>query len=86
LAKSSPVSLFKFKIEFYFDFEFISESFKLFFDGWKGRKPMLLQVIPPITRTYVDFLEKYKAEGIIKKYDNIYFSDDFEWYKCYLLF
>ncbi|GBB83141.1 hypothetical protein RclHR1_00010023 [Rhizophagus clarus] len=78
LAKSSPTSLFKFK--FYLKFTFILKfNLKLLFDDWKGRNPMLLQAIPSNSTLYIDLLEKYKAEGIIKTYDNILVFEDFDW-------
>ncbi|GBC47163.2 hypothetical protein GLOIN_2v1866989 [Rhizophagus irregularis DAOM 181602=DAOM 197198] len=52
-------------------------SLKLFFDDWKGRHPMLLQFA--LNDDYDDLIEKYKAEGIIKRYDNKASYDDFEW-------
>src|SRR5207249_263488 len=80
LTKSSPASLFRFKI--YFNFSFRLKSLKLFFDSWKGRHPVFLQTILfnsfSVSDEY-DFIEKYKAEGIIKKYDNVNVFEDFEW-------
>jgi hypothetical protein len=92
LIRSSPSSLFKFKFYFYEPPK--PEALKLFFDNWKGRHPMLLQTIPEdkfvaydyindyIADDYIGIIEKYKAEGVIKKYDDycdrISF-EDFEW-------
>ncbi|CAB4407617.1 unnamed protein product [Rhizophagus irregularis] len=86
LAKLSPNCLFKFKFSYYYR-EIDSKSLKLFFNNWKGRNPMLLQIIP---RTHLPNLEmsslidKYIADGIVKKYDyNINYKHttfkDFEW-------
>ncbi|CAB5390343.1 unnamed protein product [Rhizophagus irregularis] len=77
LAKSSPTNLFKFKFKFCYNHNFKSDSLKLFFDDWKGRHPMLLQFA--LNDDYDDLIEKYKAEGIIKRYDNKASYDDFEW-------
>jgi hypothetical protein len=77
LAKSSPTNLFKFKFKFWFSFIFESDSLKLFFDNWKGRHPMLLQLNDNYDSYHL--IEKYKAEGIIKRYDNEVYYDDFEW-------
>ena len=73
LIKSSPTSLFKFKFHFSRFSEPKSESLKLFFDNWKGRHPMLLHT--NYIRSYhqckhFDLINKYKTEGIIKRYDN----------------
>ncbi|RIA92241.1 hypothetical protein C1645_820926 [Glomus cerebriforme] len=86
LTKLSPTSLFKFKFSYYYK-QIDSESLKLFFNNWKGRHPMLLQMISRRNATniekYFDLIEKFKAEGIIKKYDyNTWYEnafEDFEW-------
>ncbi|GBC31139.2 hypothetical protein GLOIN_2v1788901 [Rhizophagus irregularis DAOM 181602=DAOM 197198] len=59
------------------------ESLELFFENWKGknRNPMLLQTSYS-TLKYFNLTEKYKAEGIIKKYyHNLSEStfENFEW-------
>ncbi|GBB91003.1 hypothetical protein RclHR1_01810006 [Rhizophagus clarus] len=87
LANSSPIGLFKFKL--YYKVAPKLEFVKSFFDKWKGRHPMLLQTIPipfignqDTCKYYFDLIEKYKAEGIIKKYDHDvyeYTFEDFEW-------
>ena len=69
LTKSSPTSLFKFKFSFFKAPEL--ESFKLFLDNWKGRHPMLLQIITSRTYLNSDLIEKYKTQGIIRKYEEI---------------
>ena len=85
LTKSSPTGLFKFKFRFGQSLIPKLESFKLFFDNWKGRHPMLLQMMMASTmeKKYFDLIEKYKMEGIIKKYDNnnVYGErfEDYEW-------
>jgi hypothetical protein len=87
LTRSSPISLFKFK--FYSLEPPKSEALKLFFDNWKGRHPMLLQTISEdifIRRNedYTVMIEKYKAKGVIKKYDDDfhgYSFEVFEWIK-----
>ncbi|RIA92891.1 hypothetical protein C1645_820084 [Glomus cerebriforme] len=79
LAESSPVCLFKFK--FYCTRTLELESLKLFFDSWKDKHPMLLQTMP-VYDCMFDLINKYKAEGIVKKYDdNLYSFEDFEWIK-----
>jgi hypothetical protein len=74
LTRSSPTSLFKFK--FYFSITPKSDTLKLFFYNWKGRHLMLLQTIPKgYVREHNDaMIEKYKAKGVIKKYDESYVS------------
>jgi hypothetical protein len=81
LTKSAPTNLFKFK--FYSHGLPRLESLKLFFDNWRERQPMLLQII---SDKIIDLpiIEKYKAEGIIEKYDYDYWwrertFNDFEW-------
>ncbi|GBB88547.1 hypothetical protein RclHR1_15090006 [Rhizophagus clarus] len=89
LIRSSPTNLFK----FYFHKPPKFKSLKSFFDDWKGKRSMLLQIIQDnsfgicneIEMQYFDLLEEYKAQGIIKKYDynhllrkSITF-EDFEW-------
>jgi hypothetical protein len=69
LAKSSPNSLYKFIFCFHRS-QVKLESLRLFFDNWKGRHPMILQFIQ-ITHFSVghnNLIEKYKAEGVIKKF------------------
>ncbi|GBC05425.1 hypothetical protein RclHR1_06210010 [Rhizophagus clarus] len=68
LAKSAPISLFNFK--FYFR-TFKLEDFKLFFDNWKNRRPMLLKIKhsrDESDQQLVDLVEQYRAKGIIKKW------------------
>jgi hypothetical protein len=84
LTRSSPTSLFKFK--FYFSVNPKLDTLKLFFDNWKGRHPMLLQTIPTgYVYEHKDLIKKYKAKGVIEKYDDCYISsysfEDFEWIK-----
>jgi hypothetical protein len=79
LTKSSPNSLFKFKFNIY-HWPIKLDSLKLFFDNWKGRRPMLLQFNKiKIIEEISDLIEKYKIEGVIKKYDNYLYGEDFEW-------
>ncbi|PKC64106.1 hypothetical protein RhiirA1_537273 [Rhizophagus irregularis] len=75
LTSSSPISLSKFK--FYNHSIFNLESLKLFFDNWKGRNPMSLQLNQMIDE--VELIEKYKAERIIKEYHNSLRNEEFEW-------
>jgi hypothetical protein len=80
LAESSPASLFKFKFGFYYR-KIKLESLKLLFVNWKGRHPMLLQLSQRSNtmEELFSLIEKYKAEGIIEKYDNYLHGEDFEW-------
>ncbi|RGB30082.1 hypothetical protein C1646_818098 [Rhizophagus diaphanus] len=82
LTKSSSTNLFKFK--FYSHGLPRLESLKSFFDRWRGRQPMLLQII---SDKIIDLkiIERYKAEGIVERYDYAYWwrkrnFDDFEWF------
>ena len=75
LAKSSPTSLYKFifpctKLKL--------SSLKSFFDKWKGRHPMLLHTIYHHNNEYFDLFKKYEAKGIIKKFDNSPYGNNFE--------
>ncbi|RGB37215.1 hypothetical protein C1646_757171 [Rhizophagus diaphanus] len=87
LTESSPISLFKFKFHFSYELPNL-EYFKIFFDNWKGRNPMLLQFLKTgrMIKEYNDLIDKYKSEGIIKKFDYEEYSgdyfDDFEWIKA----
>ncbi|RIA82705.1 hypothetical protein C1645_880891 [Glomus cerebriforme] len=64
LTKSSPINLFKFK--FCNCYQLKLESLKLFFDNWKDRPPMLLQL--KHLKNMKVLLEKYKVMGKIKEY------------------
>jgi hypothetical protein len=79
LTKSSPPNLFKFK--FYCFCVPQLESLEFFFDNWKGKHPMLLQTTP-LNRSCYDLIEKYKVEGVVKKFGHSLHNlkdDDFEW-------
>ncbi|PKK79004.1 hypothetical protein RhiirC2_842986 [Rhizophagus irregularis] len=81
LTKSSSNGLFKFKIYSYA--VPILKSLELFFNSWKGRRPMLLQIIS-VKDIDLEMIKRYKKEGIIKKYDFylVYTKrtiEDFEW-------
>ncbi|GES74746.1 hypothetical protein GLOIN_2v1785437 [Rhizophagus clarus] len=84
LTRSSPTSLFKFKLNFYNN-QINFESLKLFFDNWKGKRPMLLQTISSnsFVTNYFKLKEMYKEEKVIEKY--VHFTwcgrsfEDFEW-------
>ncbi|CAB5216251.1 unnamed protein product [Rhizophagus irregularis] len=72
LAKSAPIGLFKFKFH---SKRFELEDFKLFFDNWKNRNPILLTIgYNPFSinlkeyHQLIDLFEKYKVKEIIKKY------------------
>ncbi|RGB31511.1 hypothetical protein C1646_763989 [Rhizophagus diaphanus] len=81
LINYAPKNLFKFK--FVSDFECKLESLKNFFDNWKHRKSMSLQIHEMhFTEDYFNLIEKYIKIGIVKnfRYDlsNIFF-DEFDW-------
>jgi hypothetical protein len=85
LARSSPISLYKFKFNFY-SIKIKIDSLKLFFDNWKGRHPMLLQTISPTNNfiaNYFRLKEKYKVANVIEKYDHYARCgrtfEDFDW-------
>ncbi|GES74654.1 hypothetical protein GLOIN_2v1777651 [Rhizophagus clarus] len=79
LTKSTPITLFKFKFSFYPSYSrpIETESLKLFFDNWKERYPMLLQFSQ--LGNIEDLIHKYKAKGIVKKFNNYLYGKDFEW-------
>ncbi|RGB31929.1 hypothetical protein C1646_763510 [Rhizophagus diaphanus] len=77
LSKSSPINLYKFKFG-YFCNNIEAKSFKLFFNNWKGRYPMLLQFGQLNLKKYNSLIKKYKKRGIIEKFENDKFGD-FEW-------
>ncbi|PKC01687.1 hypothetical protein RhiirA5_426302 [Rhizophagus irregularis] len=81
LSKSSSTSLFKFKL--YSDSLPKLESFKLFFDNWKGRHPMFLQIFSDPVSIDSRMIERYKEEGIIKKFDCMHWrrkrNEGFDW-------
>ncbi|CAB4412253.1 unnamed protein product [Rhizophagus irregularis] len=87
LMNSSPIGLFKFKFWLNVSYTIDLESLKFFFDNWKERPPILLQIISVITSVSLDgLIKKYIAEGIVAKYDNSYVDnlsgsslDHFEW-------
>jgi hypothetical protein len=88
LAKSSPISLFKFKFNFFNFYNTIKlKDIKLFLDNWKDRNPILLKVCysnncnMTMKQQLQDLIENYKE--IIRKYSFKYhpytYDDDFEW-------
>ncbi|GBB84254.1 hypothetical protein RclHR1_10890001 [Rhizophagus clarus] len=81
LTKSSPDSLFKFKFHVKQRKRNVQhDSLKLFFDNWKGKRPLLLQFNKKKMEKYSDLIEKYKAEGVVKKFDYNICYEDFEWF------
>ncbi|CAG8687972.1 hypothetical protein GLOIN_2v1780470 [Rhizophagus irregularis DAOM 181602=DAOM 197198] len=90
LIRSSPTSLFKFKFSSY---GLKLESLKLLLDSWKGRHPMLLQIIPYCNFTIMlpqklhhqlqigCLIKDYEANGTIEKYDVDWYGQDFEDFK-----
>ncbi|CAB5390359.1 unnamed protein product [Rhizophagus irregularis] len=86
LSDNSSISLFKLK--FYYHREPELKSFEFFFDNWKIRipmRPILLQTIQYHVlygSEHFDLIEKYKKNGIVKKYENALSENtfqDFEW-------
>jgi hypothetical protein len=72
LTKFSPNNLFKFK----FFNSYISpnlDSLRIFLDNWKGRNSLLLKFNKTKNMVnYSDLIEKYKAEGVINKFEYYY--------------
>ncbi|POG57775.1 hypothetical protein GLOIN_2v990783 [Rhizophagus irregularis DAOM 181602=DAOM 197198] len=69
LTKSSPTSLYKFRIWNLSK----PESLKLFFDNWKGRHPMSFLEFDfkngrDFTSDLLDLIKKYKGERVIANY------------------
>jgi len=83
LAKYSPMSLYKFKLQNIKTLT--SDNLKIFLDNWKDRPPMLLQTMPGcrLFGKHFDLIKEYTAKGVIKKYENILCIGDnydyFEW-------
>ncbi|GBB89803.1 hypothetical protein RclHR1_01660022 [Rhizophagus clarus] len=75
LTRLSPKSLFKFKFNYLVP---KLNSLKSFFDNWKGRHSMYLQ-LNEMRDIEGLVIEKYKLEGIIKKFNNKILNDEFEW-------
>ncbi|RIA80098.1 hypothetical protein C1645_882354 [Glomus cerebriforme] len=78
LANSSPPNLFKFKFS---KSPISSESLKRFFDLWKGKNLMILQIFSR-SKDIENVMKEYKAKGIVKRYirDYQYYSDDDDYY------
>ncbi|GBB89801.1 hypothetical protein RclHR1_01660020 [Rhizophagus clarus] len=83
LIRSSSTSLFKFAFNILnVNYLLKLETFKLFFDNWKGRHPMFLQITAVDEKMDFTLIERYKSEGIIKKFDYRFqynINEDFEW-------
>src|ERR1044072_103272 len=83
LAKYSPMSLYKFKLQNMKTLT--SDNLKIFLDNWKDRPPILLQTMPGcrIFDKHFNIIKEYITKGIVKKYDNILCIEDdydyFEW-------
>ncbi|PKC60454.1 hypothetical protein RhiirA1_539833 [Rhizophagus irregularis] len=76
LTESSPNSLFKFKFYSYVSINL--GSLKQFFENWKGKHPMLLQLSR--VKNVEDLIVKYKKKGRVKIYNNnVNFDEGFEW-------
>ncbi|GBB87261.1 hypothetical protein RclHR1_01370020 [Rhizophagus clarus] len=86
LARSSPISLFKFKFYFFETCKF--ESLTSFLDNWKDRNSMLLQTIQDTTgmciagMKWFDLID-YESKGIVKYYNHTLdvnnTLEEFEW-------
>ncbi|RGB28725.1 hypothetical protein C1646_767488 [Rhizophagus diaphanus] len=74
---SSPISLFKFKFKFNYFLSPKLNSLKLFFDNWKDRHSIYLQLSQIGCDIQNLIVEKYKP-GIVKKF-NMILNDEFEW-------
>ncbi|GBB99244.1 hypothetical protein RclHR1_03460013 [Rhizophagus clarus] len=82
LTKSSPIGLFKFKFYFYCNMTIELKSLKYFFDNWKERPPILLKIRKMEGISINNLIKKYKAEGIVAKYNN----DFYNWKRSYSTF
>ncbi|GBC04759.1 hypothetical protein RclHR1_05850008 [Rhizophagus clarus] len=77
LMKSSPIGLFRFRFRIFTIVPLPkSESLKLFFDKWKGKRPMLLN-FNNMKNAESSLINKYEAEGLVKHYNNL--RGDFDW-------
>ncbi|GES93945.1 hypothetical protein GLOIN_2v1878750 [Rhizophagus clarus] len=91
LIQFSPIGLFKFKFYVLHINSFSQLQFlNLFFDKWKGRHPMLFQTVQmhinhsKLLEKVFKKIKKYKAEGIVKTYENDLHGnnyEEFEWIK-----
>ncbi|PKY30751.1 hypothetical protein RhiirB3_447993 [Rhizophagus irregularis] len=78
LNLSSPISLFKFKFKFNYFLSPKLNSLKLFFDNWKDRHSIYLQLSQIRCDIENLMVEKYKS-GIVKRFNNMILNDEFEW-------
>jgi hypothetical protein len=87
LIRSSPISLYKFKIYFNRKFGPKFKLLKSFFDNWKDRHPMILQINMFNFYDYremdklKELVKKYEVKGIVQRCDFNYFHDydEFDW-------
>ncbi|GBB88580.1 hypothetical protein RclHR1_15110003 [Rhizophagus clarus] len=86
LTRSAPVNLFRFKFSNNrnrinsYNRNNITKSLSLFFNNWKERHPMLLQVMwVQQNQQFKDLIQLYKSKGIIKEYISSYGLEEFEW-------
>ncbi|CAB5357447.1 hypothetical protein RhiirA1_468369 [Rhizophagus irregularis] len=87
LIRSSPISLYKFKIYFNRKFGPKFKLLKSFFDNWKDRHPMILQInmVNFEDKQEMDKLKelvkKYEIKGIVQRcdFDCFYYYEDFDW-------
>ncbi|PKC70758.1 hypothetical protein RhiirA1_532484 [Rhizophagus irregularis] len=88
LAKSSPISLFKFKFS---SNKLIQlKDIKLFFDNWENRNSIILEISNKDYNVNIkakqqleDLIKKYKVKGIVDRYsigfNTVYHENEFEW-------
>ncbi|CAG8734163.1 13795_t:CDS:2 [Rhizophagus irregularis] len=87
LIRSSPISLYKFKIYFNRKFGPKFKLLKSFFDNWKDRHPMILQINMFNFDDYremdklKELVKKYEVKGIVQRCDFNCFHDydEFDW-------
>ncbi|RGB43457.1 hypothetical protein C1646_809335 [Rhizophagus diaphanus] len=87
LIRSSPISLYKFKIYFNRKFGPKFKLLKSFFDNWKDRHPMILQINMlnfddnQEMDKLKELVKKYEVKGIVQRcdFDCFYDYEDFDW-------
>ncbi|RGB43450.1 hypothetical protein C1646_749848 [Rhizophagus diaphanus] len=87
LIRSSPISLYKFKIYFNRKFGPKFKLLKSFLDNWKDRHPMILQINMfnfddnQEMDKLKELVKKYEVKGIVQRcdFDCFYDYEDFDW-------
>ncbi|CAI2163998.1 14802_t:CDS:1 [Funneliformis geosporum] len=72
ITRSAPIGLHKIKV--YKNLEISLNSLITFFENWKGRIPLYFHTImsySKLNKDYLDIIEKYKNEGILKEYKDL---------------